>query len=475
MFRSFTNLSSRKSPIVGRVLVLAGLVLCVGQETAWCGGRKRPVIDRVSQSQTVPSATAEAAAPAGPNGQSLPAPASAPASGSVPRVETDDDDGEELGPYGSVVESILRPAGGMYRRRSERDLLVDQRQIFEQHKAKERFLIPRAADRFERVDAPTLGASWFQNRLSGAPGEPPEDADGKPDRKIDLELTPRGDMQIVRRQGLLPAGKREASVLNEWVGSRNLRAEVKIWLQAPNNRFGLLFFADNPNSSPDRENQWEANTFHYVLASATEMVVARRARGVETILARARLEPELEFTLHIAVLDGKLRVFRNEREVALEYVDADPARQRLTVGRGSSRGADPLDAGARSRLDTTQTGQYLGVLGEAHEAPILFDDLLAEAYAGQHAPRTFAARWRGYPAPGVRYWPIYYEQVGIERYGHHVGNVLQPPLEHAAFMVDTILLPWNVLRAPPWACHSDIGLYKPGDVVLPFRWSYPEW
>lgn len=334
-------------------------------------------------------------------------------------------------PYSRAVDSLGITDLPLYRLQTESQFLADEKSIFVRKRPRETFLVPSPADHFDRMDMPTLGASWFQNRRTGSQS----DVRGR-----------KGDMGIESQRGVLPAGHREAAVLNEWVATPDLYLAVRIEFQAGEDHFGILFHAQDPNNWRDPADQIDVNTFHFVVASPGRVAVGQSMQGRQTVLAETALESKNSFRLAVFSLGGQVRVFRDESEVLATTID----EQRIA-------------------------GRYVGVIGDSVSSPVLFDDITAHTFGGQLVARTFTPWLRGYPAASVRYQPIYYEHVGSERYGHHVGNLFQPPLEHAAFLADTIVLPWQLFCTPPWECHSDVGYCRPGDIVLPYRFSFPDW
>jgi hypothetical protein len=332
--------------------------------------------------------------------------------------------------YGLAVPPAAPSRAAIFRLRSEQQFLDELGEEFRQRYPNEIFLRPVPADRFDRPDAPTLGASWFQNRRTGTR----QDARGR-----------RGDMGIEQGAGILPPHGLEAAVLNESPSGDEFVLGVDVLLGEAEGRFGVLFGAQDPDRSLEPVDQREWNTYGFVWSSNEEIVIGRSVGGNRTELARARVEPQRQFRLEVVVHDGRIRVTR----------DGEPVLE--------------------AALEQPLHGRFVGVIGQSNDAAIRFDNFAAEAYAGSLEPRTFAASVRSFPAPGVRYRPIYFEHVGIERYGHHLGNLIQPPLEHGAFFLDAAALPLRLPHEPPWECQSDVGYCRPGDVVWPFRLSFPDW
>jgi hypothetical protein len=64
--------------------------------------------------------------------------------------------------------------------------------------------------------------------------------------------------------------------------------------------------------------------------------------------------------------------------------------------------------------------------------------------------------------------PLYFEDRIVSRYGWHFP-CLQPDLSTARFYLDTLLLPANLIRHPPWGWQCETEQPAPGDPV-PFSW-----
>jgi hypothetical protein len=65
-------------------------------------------------------------------------------------------------------------------------------------------------------------------------------------------------------------------------------------------------------------------------------------------------------------------------------------------------------------------------------------------------------------APGLGYWPLYFEEINVERYGYRVG-CLQPAISAAHFFATIPLMPYKTFVHPPHECVYSLGYYRPGD------------
>ena len=69
--------------------------------------------------------------------------------------------------------------------------------------------------------------------------------------------------------------------------------------------------------------------------------------------------------------------------------------------------------------------------------------------------------------------PLYFEEPGIERYGHSAGPILQPVLSGAHFFGSVLLLPSKVGLNPPNECLYGLGYYRPGNCAPWLVPGYP--
>ncbi|WP_460182590.1 hypothetical protein [Thermopirellula anaerolimosa] len=84
--------------------------------------------------------------------------------------------------------------------------------------------------------------------------------------------------------------------------------------------------------------------------------------------------------------------------------------------------------------------------------------LPATAFEGRRwQPLVFT--WK---ASGLCHKPLYFEQVGVERYGHNLGPILQPFASGAHFFLTVPILPYKMGLEPPDECVYTLGYYRPG-------------
>jgi hypothetical protein len=76
----------------------------------------------------------------------------------------------------------------------------------------------------------------------------------------------------------------------------------------------------------------------------------------------------------------------------------------------------------------------------------------------------------------ICYRPLYFEDIGLERYGKNVG-CLQTGLSGVRFFGSVAALPYKMTRRPPRSCECSNGFSRPGDCPLPgygnrrFQWD----
>ena len=72
--------------------------------------------------------------------------------------------------------------------------------------------------------------------------------------------------------------------------------------------------------------------------------------------------------------------------------------------------------------------------------------------------------------------PLYFEQVGLERYGHSLGPWAQPVVSGAHFFAKAVTLPYQMAMYPPYECQYALGYYRPGSCApylvppVPLSW-----
>jgi len=65
-------------------------------------------------------------------------------------------------------------------------------------------------------------------------------------------------------------------------------------------------------------------------------------------------------------------------------------------------------------------------------------------------------------ASGLCHKPLYFEERGLERYGHTVCPLAQPLISGAHFFATVPILPYKMTIEPPKQCIYALGYYRPG-------------
>ena len=290
------------------------------------------------------------------------------------------------------------------------------------------FLLPAPVDDFNGPNNKSLGPNWFQNRATGSG----QDEAGR-----------KGEIQQQNNLAVYPVGaKPEAAVLNETVGSENMSVSVEIVLGSPESEVGIVFRAIKPGDA-DKADQIKETEFYYALVTATTVRVGHYQDGKPTDLNKASISSQMAFNLAITAYEDQITVFRDGQEIL-------------------------------RTVDDRWKGTYSGIGGtKSIGKPTTFDNFVSVRYAGPFQDRQFAPSVSVLKGPNVHYNPLYFEQVTLERYGQHFGNLFQPFVAHALFFGDCVMTPYSIAKSPWWTCQSGEGYAKPGDVVLPFRYYPP--
>ena len=90
-------------------------------------------------------------------------------------------------------------------------------------------------------------------------------------------------------------------------------------------------------------------------------------------------------------------------------------------------------------------------------------------------PSSFQHRIAVWEAPNIRYQPLYFEDVGLERYGYHAGNCLQPLYSAAHFAKSTLLLGRNLCKQNPFECTYPLGFCRPGSMAPQIEPRWLSW
>lgn len=78
-------------------------------------------------------------------------------------------------------------------------------------------------------------------------------------------------------------------------------------------------------------------------------------------------------------------------------------------------------------------------------------------------PRQWLPMTMTWKASALCHKPLYFEEVGLERYGHTTGPFAQPVISTAHFFVNIAVLPYKMGIHPPNECQYALGYYRPGN------------
>ena len=84
--------------------------------------------------------------------------------------------------------------------------------------------------------------------------------------------------------------------------------------------------------------------------------------------------------------------------------------------------------------------------------------------------RPWLVQSKAYEAPAFCHRPLYFEDVNLERYGHHF-HCVQPLVSAAHFFGRVPFLPYLATVSKPWECEYPLGKYRPGDCT-PYQFNY---
>lgn len=90
-----------------------------------------------------------------------------------------------------------------------------------------------------------------------------------------------------------------------------------------------------------------------------------------------------------------------------------------------------------------------------------------------YTPREFPDTVLPWAAPESKYYPLYFQDPALERYGHSHHPLLQPVISSARVSGQLVMMPYQMAITPPWELHSPLGYYRPGDVVPKLKYRFP--
>lgn len=81
----------------------------------------------------------------------------------------------------------------------------------------------------------------------------------------------------------------------------------------------------------------------------------------------------------------------------------------------------------------------------------------------EFAPRNWNPSTITWNASNLYHYPLYFQEVNLERYGHTAGPILQPVVSSAHFFANIAVLPYKMGVHPPNECQYALGYYRPGN------------
>jgi len=87
--------------------------------------------------------------------------------------------------------------------------------------------------------------------------------------------------------------------------------------------------------------------------------------------------------------------------------------------------------------------------------------------------RAFPAVVKPWEAPNFFYYPLYFEDPALERYGHTHRPLIQPVVSIGRFSAQLICLPYQMTIDPPCREVYSLGWYRPGECAPKLHYQVP--
>ena len=107
-----------------------------------------------------------------------------------------------------------------------------------------------------------------------------------------------------------------------------------------------------------------------------------------------------------------------------------------------------------------------------HPVPEKPVDKYAAIKTGEFQDQLFSGSAVLWDAPNICHHPLYYQDVGLERYSQHTG-LFQPVLSGVHFFGRTATLPLHAMVRRPFSCDYPLGHYRPGNCNPYVHYSFP--
>lgn len=91
----------------------------------------------------------------------------------------------------------------------------------------------------------------------------------------------------------------------------------------------------------------------------------------------------------------------------------------------------------------------------------------------EFVPRSFAPVAALFEAPDLSYYPLYFQDPLMERYGHTYHPLVQPAVSVARFSTQLFGLPYQMAIDPPYCLQTGLGWLDPGDCNPKLRYQIP--
>lgn len=92
---------------------------------------------------------------------------------------------------------------------------------------------------------------------------------------------------------------------------------------------------------------------------------------------------------------------------------------------------------------------------------------------GVYQNRQMPTRNVHWAASDLHHSPLYFEDPGLERYGHTRNKWIQPFVSSGRFVGQTVGLPYQMAMDPPWTSRSPLGWYRPGECAPRLKYRIP--
>lgn len=141
-----------------------------------------------------------------------------------------------------------------------------------------------------------------------------------------------------------------------------------------------------------------------------------------------------------------------DEEDLIDLLDDDDTEQQRHVR--PPFGPWPKKSIHETRIDIRETNP---VAPEDRSASLIYGAHGSNWNDFQAAPKVLA-----WAAPNIRYQPLYFEDVPLERYGQTRGLLKQPYVSGYHFFKSFALLPYQMYHDAPQSCDYPLGFCRPG-------------